>query len=59
MIAELGRQLYGLTIVLAGYMKTYMENLAVAVILIFSIIVLFLIFRKSFIQGITKTGLKG
>ena len=52
-----------LTTVLAGYMKTYGEKLgeqmAGVVILTFPIIVFFLIFRKSFTQGITMTGLKG
>ena len=52
-----------LTTVLAGYMKTYGEKIgeqmAGVVILTFPIIILFLIFRKSFTQGITMTGLKG
>ncbi len=52
-----------LTTVLAGYMKTYGEKIgeqmAGVVILTFPIIVLFLLFRKSFAQGITMTGLKG
>ncbi len=52
-----------LTTVLAGYMKSYGEligeQMAGAIILTFPIIVLFLIFRKSFTSGITMTGLKG
>lgn len=52
-----------LTTVLAGYMKSYGEKIgeqmAGVIILTFPIIILFLIFRKSFTQGITMTGLKG
>ncbi len=52
-----------MTTVLAGYMKTYGENLgaqmAGVIFLTFPIIVLFIIFRNSFTRGITMSGLKG
>ncbi len=52
-----------MTTVLAGYMKTYGENLgaqmAGVLMLTFPIIVLFIIFRNSFTRGITMSGLKG
>ena len=52
-----------MTTVLAGYMKTYGENLgaqmAGVLFLTFPIIVLFIIFRNSFTRGITMSGLKG
>ena len=52
-----------MTNLLAGYMKSYGENLgaqmAGVIFLTFPIIVLFIIFRKSFTRGITMTGLKG
>lgn len=52
-----------MTTVLAGYMKTYGENLgaqmAGVLLLTFPIIVLFIIFRNSFTRGITMSGLKG
>ncbi len=52
-----------MTTVLAGYMKTYGENLgaqmAGVLLLTFPIIILFIVFRNSFTRGITMSGLKG
>ncbi len=52
-----------MTTVLAGYMKSYGENLgaqmAAVIFLTIPIIVLFIIFRDSFTKGITMSGLKG
>lgn len=52
-----------MTTVLAGYMKSYGENLgaqmAGVIFLTFPIVVLFIVFRNSFTKGITMSGLKG